>query len=184
MINRQLITRLAKLRQYKSGDIKEFMTTQFRQNMLAIESAIGALANDPFYVRTQLEAFSTAQNAVNDVVFLESGLRSDLNNCIQNNAYLCKSSGFYAVKFNITNVLCPGTNAVFVSVFVNDINTILLRVLENPSASNLTLPFSLEYQLELKTDDVLRFTANNSGSSATVSTSGVGTLEIRQLTKS
>lgn len=183
MINRQKLQRLAKLRQFKDGDLKEFMVTQFRQNMLAIESAIQALIQDPFYVRTQIDPLTVLNNTTGQITFLKSSLQSDFNGCIIDDSYLVKSSGFYEVWPNFETIFVNGVKDIDFQIWVNGAIRKETTVFFSSSTSQIYVPFSIKIPIELNTNDVLTFfIGNSSGSNSNDCTVAAGTLEIKQLT--
>lgn len=182
MISKTTKARLAKLRQFKTGSVEEFSQTQFRQNMLAIESALRDLSTNKFYFRDTFPGLSIANNTSEAIEFEDSDLRSDVNSClIDRFTYQVKSPGFYAVKVNIPSFLGVDIGTSSFNIFVNDTLTKSAIIISKDQIGFFTLAFSIKIPIQLKVGDLVKFTISSAGASNS-GTSTQGMLEIEQIT--
>lgn len=182
MILKNQLQRLAKLRQFKGGDLNEWMTTEFRQNMLAIESAIRNLSLPPNYLSCQLSPLTIAHGTTAFFTF-PFYLRTTNNNKQGDGGYLAKQTGNYLVNMNLANVVINGAKDVDCYIYKNGELLIGSAILRTDSTNLFVVPFSWIIELELNPEDVLTFGVANLGADTADVTVGYGFLEVQQITQ-
>lgn len=176
------LKRLAKLRQFRGGDAGEFLKTQHRQNMLALEAAIRELSQPSNQLTCQLSALTVPHGETAFFTFAYF-VRSTNTNNIDSKTYLAKSNGNYLLEVNLSGVFIDGAKDVYFSLYKNGRELIPVPILLTDSTNNFTIPFSLILELELVGGDELTFGVSNAGSSTTDVTVQYGYLDIKQITQ-
>lgn len=178
------ILQLAKLRQYKGGDVVEFMQTQFRQNMVAIEQAFRLLASPPNFLSCQLSSL-TVNNGQEEFFEFAYYVRTTNQNQTGKGGYLTKAKGNYLLTVNLTGCYVDGTgsrNAYF-RLYKGGKELTAAPILLTNAAAVFNLSFTWIIELQLEAEDVLTFSVSNSGSIPGDVTVSYGYLKIEQLTQ-
>lgn len=182
MIFKNQLQSLAKLRQYKGGDLKDWMITEFRQNMLAIESAIKNLSIPPNYMRANFSPLTAVHGATTFFVFSNEPVSTNGNKS-GSGGYICKKTAEHILRINLLNVIMTGSKTVSLEIYKNGRAFTSGVIMQTNSTSTFTVPFYWEFPVDLVADDVLTVGILNSGSNTSDVTIGYGLLEIKQTTQ-
>jgi len=179
------LARLAKLRQWGGKEAEElevFVRDGFRQNMLAIESAIKSLSVPNNFLSCQLSSLNVVHPSTAFFTFAFY-VRSTNNNNTTNSEYLCKENGNYRFMINLSKVYVDGAKNCLAVIYKNGKELTSTSILETDSVDQFYIPFTWINELQLKANDVIKFGVSNSGPSSTAVTVAYGYLEIKQLTQ-
>lgn len=176
------LTRLAKLRQFrKDQDVSEFLSTEFRQNMLAIEKAFSTTPLATDYLITYIYPLSIANNTYEELVY-GNDFRLDPFNLISGNLISVQQEGSYIFDINLDSLFINGDKQISIQCFVNSVST-KTRYIGYQTALTVQIasPF-VSIPMSLKQNDKVIFKIYNySATNSNVATVGSGLLRMSKL---
>lgn len=175
------LTRLAKLRQYSSGqDVTDYLSKELRQNMLAIESAFrSGIKQD--YLLSQIQPISVANNAASDLVFAED-FKNDPFSMIGENEIVMKDNGSYLFEVNLTDLFVSGVKKVTFFLTVNGILQKQLILCDQSTTTFLKFCPYVAFPIKLlKNDRLVLSLQNESSLNTNTVTASSGVLKISKL---
>ena len=175
-----MIKRLAKLKQFGGKkDLNEFMTGEFRQNMLAIEAAFKDVGDNLGLLVADVGSLSIANNVTSDLVL--TAVKDD-QRLLQSNVYTADASGTFICSCNLFNLLSNGIKTILLNTYVNSSLTNIQILYETTATTITRLSPNVRFKLDLTEGDKVTFSISNaSASNSNVCTIDGGLLNIHRL---
>jgi hypothetical protein len=173
------LKRLSKLRQYsKDQDVIEYLYSQHRQNLVAIESAFsGVISNSSFYM--QINPLIVATDKEITVTYLDK-IKIDDGGSESNGTVSIKDNITYDTSLSFRDVFMTGNKTAALNIYVDGKLLKSHSILETTSASSFAFPAMFNFPLQLNKGSKLLFTVSNEGGTGSV-VIGSGLLKMDKL---
>lgn len=147
---------LAKLRQFSKGqDVGEYLSTEYRQNLLAIEQSINSMNNSTGIYMT-FGLTTVAPSTEKQIVF-SSDFKIDTYGIESSNVFTANQDQSFNLIFNFQNLSISGGQAVYLKVYVGTTAVKTFSLFSTSSTSSFVVPASIEFPISLQAGNKLYF---------------------------
>lgn len=158
------LKRLSKLREFKAGqDPAKYLSTEFRQNLLALESALKTDSDSQLYYT--VNTITIAVDAEELLTYSNTN-RIDFSQVESDGILTMKSNAVYDVEFRFNQYTCVGAKSIDLKVYKGSELFETQVIIHTTQSDQFTASAFLGFPLEVSAGDKLSFKIHNYGTAS------------------